>query len=270
MLHLDLTKALPPRPYLYLSAFLPGLFFELSILLAHPERVCELALRTREAVGLGSYLTVLIGLFFAFVIGNALMLFSSVIQSVVGFLYRYGFSLWELYRKHVLYRFLTWMTHRWKPAPPPTPENPNPVPTPRRAPRWINALYQRTLDKAHGLPSPDEKDEYRWWETFARHLLLKRYDLAEEKFPTASFGPLYDALAVPTHEERRGSILMNATQATGWAGLLVARIELTLWNKWYLAFAAFLIACGLVHDFAIARYLNNPEWGTLLRLQANP
>jgi len=75
VLSFDLSKAIPPRAYLYLSAFMPGLFLEFSILLANPALACELALRSQEGFGFGRYLTLFVGLFLAYVIGNTLMLF---------------------------------------------------------------------------------------------------------------------------------------------------------------------------------------------------
>lgn len=269
MLNLDLSKALPPKPYLYFSAFLPGLFFVLSVLLANPDLSRQLALRAHEAVGLGPYFSVFVGLFLAFVIGNALMMLASLIQSAVGRLYRIELYLWHLCQKHILLPFLTKITHWWKPAPSPTAENPHPVPTPRfKPPIWVNQLYIWMLKKVDGVAGSEEKAEFAWWNAFVRQLLLKRYGLAEDKLPATSFDPLYDVLSLPTIEEIRGSILVNASQATGWAGLLASWFAPTLRNRWYLVFAIFLIACGLFHDFVVARYLYNPDWGTILRVQA--
>jgi hypothetical protein len=80
VLSVDLSKALPPKPYLYFSAFLPGLFFEFSILLANPDLARQLVLRSQEGVLLGRYFILFVGLFFAFVIGYTFLLFTSLVQ----------------------------------------------------------------------------------------------------------------------------------------------------------------------------------------------
>ena len=72
---------------MYLSAFMPGLFLEFSILLANPALARELALRSQEGFGFGRYLTIFVALFFAYVIGNTLMLFAALIQWAVGYAY---------------------------------------------------------------------------------------------------------------------------------------------------------------------------------------
>jgi hypothetical protein len=197
------------------------------------------------------------------------MLFVSVVQYAVGRQYRIGLSLWELSRKHFLLPILTRMTHSWKSAIAPTTENPHPHPTPRFVPpEWVNNLYRRTFLDVHDVQSAQEDAEYQWWDALVRQLLLKCFGMAEEILAAASFEPLYKILSEPTPEETRGSVLVNASEATGWAGLLAATFAPTLRNKWYMLFAIFLVAWGLTHDFIVTRALYDPSMGTLLRLRA--
>jgi hypothetical protein len=116
--------------------------------------------------------------------------------------------------------------------------------------------------------NPSPTAAYRWWDTFARQVLFERYHLPEDKLPPVSFEPLMQVLTRPSAEERRGSILMNASQATGWAALVASRFAPDLWNKWYITFGLFLIGCGLIHDFFVAAYLYDPDNGDIALLRA--
>jgi hypothetical protein len=249
---LDLSRALPPRAYLYLSAFMPGLFIEFSILLANPNLARQLVLRTQEGFGFGPYLTLFVGLFLAFVIGNALMLFAWFIQLVVERAYRIGLFLWEQFESHVLLPRLTKLSQRqgWTP------------------PSWLFALHTRTVKNVQRVHSTVPTDDYLWWEALAKQLLLKRYGLSESDLPPASFRPLQEVLTDPTPEEIRGSILVSASQATGWAALIASYFAPALRTRWYISFALFLIAYGLLHDYTVAKSLQDPDLGDTLRLRA--
>lgn len=252
MLHFDLSKVLPPRPYLYLSAFMPGLFLELSILFANPDLARQLALRSQEGFAPGRYVTLLVGLFLAFVIGNALMLFVWLIQRAIEWAYRNALSLWEKFETHALLPYLRKkMTE-----------------SQRIPPKWVLALHARTAKNVRRVRDVEPSDDYLWWETFTKRLLLKRYGLSEGDLPPASFVPLQKVLTTPTAEELRGSILVNASHATGWAALIASYFAPALRANWYFAFALFLIAYGLLHAYDVANDLEDPDLGNLLRLRA--
>jgi hypothetical protein len=259
----DLSKALPPRAYLYFSAFMPGLFLEISILLANPALARELALRSQEGFGFGRYLTLSAALFLAFVIGNALMALASLIQMAVGYTYSFCLRLWETFEKRALLPVLTKLTHI------------QPTLVPNAAPRsgwtppkWVSDLYIRTLSRATRRSSTQPTEAYLWWIALAKQLLQKRYGLTEEDLPQASFSPLQDVLTTPTPEEIRGSILVNALHATGWAALIASRFAPILRTRWYIASAAFLMAYGLLHDWYVAKHLRDPGIGDTARLLA--
>jgi hypothetical protein len=55
MVNIDLSKVLPNRAYEYLAAFLPGLFFELSIALANPDLVVRLTANVEHSLTVGHY-----------------------------------------------------------------------------------------------------------------------------------------------------------------------------------------------------------------------
>lgn len=77
----------PARAYTFLFAFLPGLFFEISVLLSNPALVCELVARVRDGFGPSNYGLIAIALILAFIIGNALMLWVTLIERFLAFLY---------------------------------------------------------------------------------------------------------------------------------------------------------------------------------------
>jgi hypothetical protein len=238
--------------YVYLAAFIPGLFLEFCVLLANPELACELAARSHEGFASGRYITMFVALFFAYVIGNALMMMVNFAQLAVNIVYRIRRFLWEQFQKHVVLPHLTELTH--------TPG--------KRQPWWVYDLHRRLSDKLWYYQRPEQEAAFRWWKTLAKQLLLKRYGLSEELLPAASFSPLRYVLTIPTAEEIRGSVLVNALHATGWAGLVACKYAPLLRNRLYVSFAVFLILFGLFHDFYVARNLFDPEVGDLLRIRA--
>jgi hypothetical protein len=241
---------------------MPGLFFEFSILLASPELARRFVLGTQGDFVLGRYLSLFMGVFLAFVVGNSLMLLASLLQSVVGLIYRMCLFLSMQFQKYVLLPVLTRLTHTRTSS---SASAAKPVSTP---PRWLTMLYVRICTNVESLPEQDEKDAYQWWVTIAKQLLLKRYDLTEDKLPVVPFAPLQNVLTIPTPEEIRGSILVNASHATGWAALFASWVAPALCNKWYIILAFFLIGCGLLHDWGVARRLHDPALGNMLRLRA--
>lgn len=242
---------------------MPGLVLEISILLANPNLARQLALRTQESFGFGHYLTLFVGLFLAFVIGNTLMLLVALIQWGNGHVYNHSRLSWELLERHALLPVLTRLTHP-RPA-----SAPNTTPPPARTPpKWISALYVRTLTHVRRLASTEPTDAYLWWESLAKRLLHRRYGLREEDLPHASFMPLQTVLTVPTREEIRGSLLVNASHATGWAALIASKFAPALRANWYITSAFFLIAYGFLHDWYVANRMWNPDIGDTMRLRA--
>lgn len=231
---------------------MPGLFFEFCILLANPNLAWVLSLRSQESFGSGPYLIIFLGLFFGFVIGTALMLFVNLIQFSVNSVYRLILFLWKQFQRRILLPYLTKLTH-----------------TPGKAvPHWVQELYIQTFKEVSRVIKPELLAAYRWWRTLATLLLVRKYGLREKSFPVTSFFPLEYVLTSPSPEEVRGSMLVNASHATGWAALVACKFAPMLQSRWYVAFAVFLILFGLFHDFFVAKRLFNPEIGDLLRMRA--
>src|SRR5271166_4260266 len=84
MIQLDITKALHPRTFGYLAPLMPGLFFEISILLSGYHSFRDLAGRAQ----LGYYTSLAVALILAFIIGTGFMLLVRLIQRAMGLCYR--------------------------------------------------------------------------------------------------------------------------------------------------------------------------------------
>jgi len=98
-----ISNVLPPRTYELLFALLPGIFFEISILLGNPALICDLVARAQDGFGLGHYAMLGLALVLAFIIGNAFMLLVILIQRLLGYLYRLRAFLWDqLFQKRPL------------------------------------------------------------------------------------------------------------------------------------------------------------------------
>jgi hypothetical protein len=230
---------------------MPGLFFELSILLANPDLGRELVQRSQQGFAFVHFFPLFIGLFLAFVVGTAFMFLISHIQWAISLIYNSCRFLRTKFDFYILLRFLTKLVNSPVSAPAPI------------ASTGQSLVPQTTPERSREPTAADE-----WWEALAKQLLLKRYGLSKESLPAASFEPLRDVLTIPSAEEIRGSILMNALQATGWAGLFASRFAPALWNKWYVLFSLVLIGFGLLHDYFVAKRLRDPEIGDLLRIRA--
>src|SRR6266849_2256119 len=90
-----ISSVIPSHSYVFLVALMPGLFFETSILLANPALICGLVARGEDGLRIGHYAMLGIALFLAFVIGNAFILFVTLIQKLLRYFYRLRGYIWE-------------------------------------------------------------------------------------------------------------------------------------------------------------------------------
>lgn len=77
----------PARAYTFLFAFLPGLFFEMSVVISNPALACQLFAKAQDGFRLSNYGLLSVALILAFIIGNAFMLWVTLIQRFFTFLY---------------------------------------------------------------------------------------------------------------------------------------------------------------------------------------
>jgi len=61
---------------------------------------------------------------------------------------------------------------------------------------------------------------------------------------------------------------MVVSEATGWCGLVAVLFEHQLRNRYYVALSALLVLAGLLHDWYVAKGLNNPPFLVVLKIRA--
>ena len=95
MIHLDLSNVIRRRAFTPFAAFLPGLFFEVSILFGNPELVRKLVGNLRQTLPPNRYVEVGLVVFLTFVIGMAFMLLVTLLQF---FMTYWFYWVWTLFR----------------------------------------------------------------------------------------------------------------------------------------------------------------------------
>ena len=234
MVNIDLSKMVPRASLSPLSAFIPGLFFEISIVLGNPQLITSHLATAQNLIRLSSYLQLAIALFLAFIIGNAAMLFVSLIQWLLCYFHRLKRPLREEFNRSALLPLINrlagfqfFMSRM-----------------------YFQRFRTRILKRAADPEKPAELATHAWHRV-ARKLLKDRYDIdlsdLEEEWEF-----LFWSLGSPTDVEIRGDLLTIASEATGWCGLAATALAPTLRTPYYLAICAFFILIGLIHDYFVA------------------
>src|SRR5258708_28228990 len=104
-----LSRVIPPKSYQYLFACLPGLFFEVSILISNPIFVHQLSAQFREIFPFGPYRTLGVVVLLGFIIGNASMLLVGLVESLLDMAYRVGGFVWVQFSIWPLLPFSQWL-----------------------------------------------------------------------------------------------------------------------------------------------------------------
>ena len=241
MLTFDLSKAVPRGAFTYISALIPGLFFEISVLFGNPELVTRLISRPQQAFVLSHYLQLAIALFLAFVIGNAFLIFVALIQLLLGYLYRFWSLLREEFCKWPLFPVLNWLLKKpfWASR------------------RRVIHFHRWVIEQA--FPSSTELAKaQKCWRLLARKLLKARYGIEIDQLGE-EWSAVYWTIGTPTPDDVRGSILVMASHATGWCGLAAIQLAPALYNRYYLAYCLLMVGIGLHNDFHVAIRRNEPE-----------
>ena len=226
MITFDLSKSLfHPRILDVVPPFMPGLFFEISLLFACPQQVNAMLGPAR----LERYLQIIIALFLAFVFGCAFIAWVRLIQSLLHSLTRLVIRI----RAGVLGYFT----------------NPKRFPPPM--PPQHMGRFRQFLQKSHMatmLPSPELRALQQAWGKACVRVLKLKYgiDPPEPMTGESEWGAWQSVLGLPKAKQYRGLILVNATHATGWAGLAAARIAPVLKVSAYISLCEFFIAYGMI------------------------
>ena len=234
MIQLDITKALHPRTFGYFAPLMPGLFFEISILLFGPHSFRDLAGHAQ----LGYYTSLVVALILAFIIGTGFMLLVRLIQRTMGLCYRIVAIVWQQIARSLL----------------------NPLGRILSSPKlharvrpWLNRLHRSLIQDS--IFSSDLGHVERAWGDAAVQLLKERYGIEEQSI-TMEAVAWYNVLGTPP-PHMRGSLIAVASEATGWCGVVAAYIVPALKNRYYLGFSLFLLVYGLLQDWWVARNWNN-------------
>lgn len=259
MISVDLRRAIPHKAFVYLVALIPGVFFGVSVLFANPGLARQLIAKTQEALSPDRYLLLVVFLFLASVVGNALLVFASLIQ----FALRRGYASLVVPTRDFLRREL------WLPVLRRLTHVRSGVPTwiQRQLMHSLRPYIDRLQIQVNRVLVGEPLAATVWLDVLTKQLLLKRCGLSGDKLPAASFDPLFAAFAKPTPRDLRGDLIMMATEATGWGGMVARTFAPALHARWYTTFAAFLIFAGLVHDFYVAKRLSDPEVAGILYLR---
>ncbi|MGC0779024.1 MAG: hypothetical protein WCD68_17625, partial [Candidatus Acidiferrum sp.] len=234
MLNLDVSKAVPRTALVYLTALIPGLFFEVSILLGNPELVGNHLAKTQHAIPLSPYLELAIALFLAFILGNAFMLFVGLIQLLMCYMHRLRLVLKEELTRWALLPLLNRL-FRFR----------------FFASRQRFNLLRNRVAKRVADPERPERVATQAWHRLAGKILQQRYGL-DLRDLTEEWEFLFWSIGTPTDVEWRGHLLMIASEATGWCGLVATLLAPALGNRYYLALCLLFILLGVHNDYWVA------------------
>jgi hypothetical protein len=254
MVNLDLSKVLPEDPHNYLAPFLPGGFFVVSILIANPKLVSQLAANSQQSLEIGHYVMLGIALFLAFAIGNGFVLLVGLIDFLLSGLYRLVRFFWKELCRGPLQRFSVWLITKLK----------------KQGWRQMWAIKFNRHMQTVVCGSEEMKNIVSCWHIFGRRLLETHYGIDLTDVRQGEWDVLYWTLQSPTAKERRAgrSVMIIASHATGWSGLVAMRIAPALHNRYYFAFCILMILSGLLHQYYVDVALNDPLYKGYVTVRA--
>ena len=223
-------------------AFIPGLFFEIFILISNPKLIA-----TPPGLGYRSWLAVV--LILAFIIGNGFMLLVFLIQLVLGYTYQLGRFVWGSFVRRVLFpRVGRILTNKNLP---------------------FRRVFARTYQYAGDFIFPTKlREVQRVWHRVAEELLARRYGIKpSDRDRGIDWGVWYSVLGKPRPEDLRGSLLTIAMHAAGWSGVAARHFSPTLNNSYYSRFMVLLIICGLIQGWRVAKVLHDPLVNGMMRVR---
>jgi hypothetical protein len=263
-----LLSILPPKAYSCLTAFLPGLFFEVSVFLANPQLIEQLKDRADQAAQLGKYPEICIAIFLAFVIGHGLLLWVGFVHRVIGLFHRLGrsfgrrFCIWPLlpmlnYARSrrqgsvratiILWNWLGRLGHS----------------------QWMNRVFNHVQTAVNVDVDFDSEGVRKLWAKLARQLFGKQYGIdAIDRLEQKEWNALYEAARSNPVISLGDHMFMIASQALGWGGLAATRFAPQLATRTYFAFSLFFVAIGIMYEWWLIRTANNQTVQGLLRVGA--
>jgi hypothetical protein len=240
----DLSK--PPHPEMIdlFVPFIPGLFFEISVLAA--DRGIFTATRS---FALGPYSQAALFLFVAYFCGLVAVIINNLLlRFMVG-----SYEVVHIFVVRSLHNFETRVLHE------PLSDSSQREKTRYRIAAWLQRRRSTKEDRFRAAS--------RVWGASATRLLLSRYgiDSMEEQFTSTEWSAWRAILGEPTDREIRGSSLVRALSAAGWAGLVARHIAWPLRLVHYRSFCILLIICATLYSLLIAYYWMDPIEASIAR-----
>ena len=242
MVNLDLSKMVPRGSLIWISAFIPGLFFEISIALGNPQLMTSHLATTQNLIRLSPYLQLAVALFLAFIIGLASMLAVSFIQHALTYLHSLRLILMPELRTLVLLPLLNQL-----------------VKLRFFASRGRFHDFRNRVSNDAAEPAQEALSTSKALQKLASKLFRDRYGVelqhAEEQREWQS---LLWSVGSLTEVEWRGPLLMIASEATGWCGLVATMLAPALRNRYYIALSLIFLLTGLHNDYYVAGRRRDP------------
>jgi hypothetical protein len=243
----DPSKQPHPKTVELFTPFIPGIFFEMSLLLGGFE--FKSTLPKAPSPYLEYYGQIALALFCAYFVGLTASIATSMLQYLIKATYFKTARAIPLTRRS----FVTLCGRR------------------RNTGSWVFRkvllpLRNRWIRKDMAIDR-DVTAAYRVWLQAADRLLQAKFGIDAPAGPEANkeWGFWHNILGSPTDRELRGSIFNGATHAAGWLGLVAAQITPALRNRYYFGLVAVLIITGLISDFSVARSWGNRVYDIMNR-----
>jgi hypothetical protein len=251
---LDISKLIPNRFYFYLAPLFPGLFFEVSVLLANPELTRGVVGRIETSPSSGHYLAVLIGLFLAFVLGFGALMFVTLLAWLQNYLRRFLAFSWR-HGASVVLRLFSWLSKKrvsWQKH------------------HSLVILNHYVASQVSPINQGYEQARHCWG-ALAPELLTRKYGLDALELGRLNdddWQALYWTLAMPPREELTASIMILASHAAGWCGIAAIHFAPALADRWYVGFSLLLIVNGLIYNYYDSKRRGTPEGRAYMNLRA--
>ena len=237
---LDLSKL--PHPSWIDSAllFAPGFVFELLVVAGNPSYISTAQKLFPVSSGFALYLHILIAAFLAFLFGGIAVIWVQVTRSCM----------------RLVYGRVRHMREWWLES-----ATPKVGGGPKRMAAWRTALVSRLLQR-DALESQQREAAMAAWCDVAARLLKGKYGIEppKELRDQQKWGIWFGLLGWPGGPELRGSSLVRAFHAIGWAGLAAIHFAPVLETRLFVVVCGFLILQGLSQEWLMVLRASHPSY----------
>jgi hypothetical protein len=250
MIKVDISRIVPATAFRYLAALIPGLFFEVLVVVGNPKLAVGLVSWPRSALGFGYYTCASMALLVGFIVGNGFMLVVGLIERFMNFVYRLKKAVWKWLVRRLMLPAVSRLIRepRWGGR------------------RWLNIAH-RYLAKEIMYPFGLREVE-RCWHIAKDELLRKQYGIEPSSSRHMEADVWYSVLGIPTADDYRINVLAIALEAAGWCGIAAIHFAPNLYNDYFVGFLCLLIFGGLIHDWRVVKWQCDPVLVRIVKLRA--